>query len=136
MLYDVHEKRIDMTKLSSVFFLVLGFVISVYFYLYNPESSDAFFLTCPTKYFFQLDCPLCGGQRYVHYLLNGNIKAAFQANALLFFIFPPLFYNGLVTLLKPFSVKLPVIPVSNKMIIVGVVVAILFTLIRNDMVPF
>ncbi len=125
-----------MTKLSSVFFLVLGFVIGLYLYRYNPEASNVFFLRCPTQQFFNFDCPLCGGQRYVHYLLNGNIKAAFQANAVLFFIFPPLLYNGLVTLLKPFSIKLPVIPISNKLIIAGVVVAVLFTVIRNDMVSF
>ncbi len=125
-----------MTKPSSIFFVVLGFVIGLYLYCYNPEASNAFFLTCPTQQFFRFDCPLCGGQRYVHYLLNGNIKAAFQANALLFFIFPPFVYNSLAIFLKPFSINLPVIPISNKVIIVGVVVAVLFTLTRNDMVSF
>lgn len=120
-----------MTKLSSLFFLVLGFALAIYFYCYNPESSEAFFLTCPTRYFFKFDCPLCGGQRYIHYLLNGNIQAAFQANALLFFIFPPLAYNSIISLIKPFSIKLPAIVFPNKLLWLFVIIVILFTLIRN-----
>ncbi len=31
-------------------------------------------LTCPSKYFFHIDCPGCGMQRSILYLLQGDFK--------------------------------------------------------------
>ena len=35
-------------------------------------------LTCPSKYFFHLDCPGCGLQRSFVALLEGDIEKSFQ----------------------------------------------------------
>jgi hypothetical protein len=46
------------------------------------------------------ECPGCGSQRAVHYLLNGKINSAIQANALLVFSIPYILFLFLAELLK------------------------------------
>ncbi len=120
-----------MNKPISLLFLIVTFFVLSYFYQYDPNSSENFFLFCPTKLFFEFDCPLCGGQRYLHYFLNLEIKNAFEANAFLFLTFPIVFYMLIVFLLKPFYILLPNIQINNKIVLFIIFIALLFTVIRN-----
>ncbi|MFV0530145.1 MAG: DUF2752 domain-containing protein [Flavobacteriales bacterium] len=120
-----------MNKFFSSWFLVLILFILIYLYQYNPNSSDNFFISCPTKQLSKLDCPLCGGQRYLHYVLNLEFKPAFQANAFLFFTFPVFLYYFIAFLLKPFAITLPTFHITNKMVLFIILTAILFTIGRN-----
>lgn len=123
-----------MDKLISLLLIILTFFVGGYFYLYSPATSDAFFVFCPTKLFFKLDCPGCGGQRYLHYLLNLDFKNAFKANAFLFFTFPVLLYMFITYLLKPFNITLPTIYINGKILLIFLIVAVLFTIIRNSFI--
>ncbi|APD06789.1 hypothetical protein UJ101_01270 [Flavobacteriaceae bacterium UJ101] len=120
-----------MNKLGSLLLIILTIFVLIYFYRYNPSSSDKFFLFCPTKLLFEFDCPGCGGQRYLHYILNLDFKNAFKANAFLFFTFPILFYLFISSILKPFHVSLPIITITNQALFIFLIITLIFTLIRN-----
>ena len=68
----------------------LGLLLWIY-YQYNPLDS-IFFPKCPIKSATGLDCPGCGSQRALHYLLKGDIKQSFFQNPLLYVLVP---YVGL-----------------------------------------
>ena len=53
----------------------------------NPENSRLF-PKCPFRILTSYECPGCGSQRAIHYLLNLKIGSAIQANALLVFSIP------------------------------------------------
>lgn len=72
-----------MTKRLSYILLsgVLAFVGLYVYYSFNPEISK-FFPQCPFHYLTGFDCPGCGSQRAIHYLLHFEIKKAFYRNPL------------------------------------------------------
>ena len=53
----------------------------------NPENSHLF-PKCPFKILTSYECPGCGSQRAIHYLLNLKIGSAIKANALLVLSIP------------------------------------------------
>lgn len=54
---------------------------------FHPETSGVF-PKCPFLSLTGYECPGCGSQRAIHYLLNGKIGSAFNANALLILFIP------------------------------------------------
>jgi len=77
------------TKKIVYFYLVITiFVPLVIIYSkLNPENSHLF-PKCPFRILTSYECPGCGSQRAIHYLLNLKIGSAFKANALLVFSIP------------------------------------------------
>ncbi|MDR0939783.1 MAG: DUF2752 domain-containing protein [Mediterranea sp.] len=62
--------------------IVLGIVLLVWLYkTYNPMGYSLF-PKCLFKLLTGYDCPGCGSQRAIHYLLNGEIGKAMGANML------------------------------------------------------
>ena len=57
---------------------------------YNP-AGNAYFPPCPFRVLTGLQCPGCGSQRAVHYLLNFDVWHAAQENALLVLSIPYIF---------------------------------------------
>ena len=66
--------------------LVVAGLMSFY-HLFNPATS-ILFPRCPFKTFTGYDCPGCGSQQAIHYLLNFEIIAAIKANLLLVLSIP------------------------------------------------
>lgn len=71
-----------MKKKHTIIIALLGLGVLYYFYRYTPGEGGVF-LTCPFKLFTGYDCPGCGTQRALHYLLHGQIDKVWQENALL-----------------------------------------------------
>jgi len=65
----------------------------------NPENSPLF-PKCPFRILTSYECPGCGSQRAIHYLLNLKIGSAIQANALLVLSIPYILLLFLAELLK------------------------------------
>ncbi|WP_380906181.1 DUF2752 domain-containing protein [Sphingobacterium suaedae] len=55
----------------------------VYIYYTFDPSAHGWFPRCPMKALTGLECPGCGSQRAIHALLHGDVRRAFQHNALL-----------------------------------------------------
>ncbi|MDR0823533.1 MAG: DUF2752 domain-containing protein [Prevotella sp.] len=64
-------------------------VIYVYHSIYNIAGSNSL---CSFKEITSLECPGCGGQRCVYYLLHGNILQALRYNAFFVIAIPFLLY--------------------------------------------
>jgi Protein of unknown function (DUF2752) len=65
----------------------------------DPENSNLF-PKCPFRILTGYECPGCGSQRAIHYLLNLKIGSAIQANALLVFSLPYVILLFFAELLK------------------------------------
>jgi len=75
---------------SLILLLTGGFMamaVIVLFYLFDPVKHS-FFPLCVFHQFTGLNCPGCGGQRALHYLLHGEIGAALRCNALVLVAIP------------------------------------------------
>ena len=75
-------------KIAFVILLLIGcgFILWIY-QQYNPLDS-ILFPKCPIKAGTGLDCPGCGSQRALHYLLKGELKQSFRQNPLLYILVP------------------------------------------------
>lgn len=73
------------TKITAVIALIA--MAAVIYFLFSPEDSD-YFPQCPFHYLTGYDCPGCGSQRAIHYLLHLQIKEAFLRNPLLVISIP------------------------------------------------
>ncbi len=94
----------------------------------------AAFPQCPIKHFTGLDCPGCGSQRAIHYLLNGQFGKSFYQNPLLFFLTPYLllgFYLELIPNPKHSELKLRKTLYGYKAIQILFIILVAFTLWRN-----
>lgn len=64
-----------------------GVLAATLTYAVNPVSVG-FLPPCPLNSVFGVDCPLCGGMRGTHALLNGDVEAAADHNIALLVILP------------------------------------------------
>lgn len=89
------------TKNKVLLFLVItiSFVLVIIYGKLNPENSQLF-PKCPFKTLTSYECPGCGSQRAVHYLLNLEINSAIHANALLVLSIPYVLILFFAELLK------------------------------------
>lgn len=61
--------------ISAILFPIV--IIVVYYAIYNMAGDNA---PCTFKTVTGLECPGCGGQRTLHFLLHGNILEALRYN--------------------------------------------------------
>ncbi|HAV24536.1 MAG TPA: DUF2752 domain-containing protein [Bacteroidetes bacterium] len=115
-------------------FLIFGLLALVVLYgLINPSES-AIFPKCPIFKFTGLQCSGCGSQRAVHHLLNFDIGAAIQSNALVVFFLPYIVIGLLfdrTTVWTPRKLVVRKTFYSTKAILVILAVILAFTVLRN-----
>ena len=121
-------------KIVLLCLAITVFVLLVIIYgKFNPENSHLY-PKCPFRLLTGYECPGCGSQRAVHYLLNGKIDSAIHANALLVFSIPYILLLFLAELLKSksrFFMRLYKILFSSKAIWMVFVIIIIWWVGRN-----
>ena len=125
-------KQIRHIKLPVV--IGLGFVSSlgVLFFI-NPADSGVF-PDCPSRIFFGIDCPGCGGMRGTYSLLHGDVSSAINHNALLLGVYPLLVSLWLLWVLRVWRQRdfyAIFRPYSRVIGIAGFFILIGFTIVRN-----
>ena len=119
--------------LLAITIIIITSIVALIYKLYNPMLYN-FFPACPIKHTTGLDCPTCGTQRAVHLFLNGEFKAAFYQNPLIFIFTPYLLLWIYLRLIKNPSeseVKLLNKLYGNRALTLVVFIVILFTIWRN-----
>jgi hypothetical protein len=115
----------------------LGFVISlVVLFFINPADSGVF-PDCPSRVFFGVDCPGCGGLRGTHSLLHGDVSMAINQNVLLLGAYPmavSLWFLWIVQVWKQHDLLTIFRPYSRVIVGAGLFILIGFTIVRN-MIP-
>ncbi|NLL27350.1 MAG: DUF2752 domain-containing protein [Bacteroidales bacterium] len=122
------------TKSKVLLLVIAVFVVLVIIYSkLNPENSNLF-PKCPFRVLTGYECPGCGSQRAVHYLLNLEINNAIKANALLVFSIPYiliLFFAELLKAKSKFFMNLHKILYSTKAIWVVFIIIVVWWIARN-----
>lgn len=74
--------------MSKIVWSIIGIsiVLGIY-YIFNP-IVDNVFPKCPFLALTGLQCPGCGSQRALHFLLHGELRQAFMSNAFLIIVIP------------------------------------------------
>ncbi len=126
-----------MPRIKKIIFAYTAIVLFVFLIIIysrlNPENSHLF-PKCPFKAVTGYECPGCGSQRAVHYLLNLNIHNAILANRLLVFFIPYILFLLLIELLKSKSkllMRLYNIFFSSKAIWSLFIIIVFWWFIRN-----
>lgn len=107
-------------------------LLSVVFFI-NPAASGVF-PECPSRVFFGVDCPACGGLRGTYSLLHGDLSSAINHNALLLGVYPMLVGLWLLWVVREWKQRdLFAIFRPHSRVIVGAGFFILFgfTMVRN-----
>jgi hypothetical protein len=124
----VIKKHLKWIGLILVVFGIVGF-----YHFFDPAKSN-FFPRCPFKTFTGYDCPGCGSQQAVHYLLNFEFIAAMKANLLLILSIPVVLAFFIIDHLphpSPTLVRWEKCFSQSKYIWIIVVVVMLFWIARN-----
>lgn len=79
---------------------------TTYIALVDPNRPGHYPL-CPTKMFFGIDCPGCGGLRATHALAHGDVLLAFDHNALFVALVPFLVVGYLLWLYRAWTGRSP-----------------------------
>ena len=93
----VRYKVVKLPRYVILFFIALFAFGVIVLYFFNPLDY-AFYPRCPFFWITGLKCPFCGGLRATHELTHGNLKSAFQFNALLVLMIPLVLVRILVEL--------------------------------------
>jgi len=112
----------------------LGFVVSLGVLFFINPATSAIFPGCPSRIFFGIDCPACGGLRGTYSLLHGDIALAINHNALLLGVYPLLVSLWCLWVLRVWKQRdLFVIfhRYSRVIVVAGVFILISFTIVRN-----
>lgn len=125
---DLKKVRIRLMLLTLLF---LGLLF--YFFQFDPSQNKGAFLRCPSNLIFGINCPGCGAQRALHYLLHLDFLSALQSNILFVISFPFVLYILLnYFVMKWNGIKKTIPFITNKVVIIGLlIVIILFGIIRN-----
>jgi len=114
--------------------LLMPLLLVYFYYAYYDAGFDSEGRQCTILYLTGLQCPGCGGQRALHYLLHGEILTAICYNILFVVGFPFLLYLYYV-LLQMYVLKnekyLKRTIISTRFVIVFLVVLLLFFILRN-----
>ena len=112
---------------------VLALVVGLAMFRVFDPAHHGFFPKCAIHSLTGLDCPGCGGQRAVHHLLNGEISAAFRANALLLSLLIPMgVWLGLRWSLQRLSGRsLPALFLNRTALWLLLAALVLFGILRN-----
>jgi hypothetical protein len=95
---------------------------------------------CPSRMFFGVDCPGCGGMRGTYELLHGNLGGMLESNILLLVAWPVVVFMFFLWVYRAWTGRLPSIDARTQArrhrLAVGVLVFVLaFGVIRN-FVPY
>lgn len=113
-------------------------IIGLYFF-YN-EANSGWSMQCSFHQITGLQCPGCGGQRALHYLLHGEFLKALQSNAL-FVICLPFFVYLYIVLIEVYGLKkqkhIDNFLFSGRFGLIVLIVTMAFFILRNiPCIPF
>jgi hypothetical protein len=112
-------------------FVVIILVVVGYYFLLNPYEQDYFFISCPFYQISGYQCPGCGSQRAFHELLHLRIFEAIKQNVLFVLAIPYVLLIFYTSFHQEKYQKLRQILMGNKTLLILLVVAILFGVLRN-----
>jgi len=111
---------------------LLGFTGLLALLFYCAPDRYSFYPQCLFHSLTGLQCPGCGGLRATHYLLHGDVAAAFRLNQLFVLLLPFLLLFGATRLVKQVSGRDWLEPFWHPFWLWAVlVVVVLFTILRN-----
>jgi len=125
--------KLENLHLKKIFFF-FTFVIGVYIYkFYNPIDSP-FFPKCPFLSLTGFECPGCGSQRAIYYLLNYDVYRAINENFLLVAYIPYIITGYIVDgekVKNRTAIFLQKKMFTKKAIMINLYIIILWWILRN-----
>ena len=112
-------------------FVVIILLITGYYFFLNPYEQEYFFISCPFYKITGYQCPGCGSQRAFHELLHLRIFEAIKQNVLFVLAIPYVLLIFYTSFHQEKYQKLRQILMGNKTLLILLVVAILFGVLRN-----
>ena len=121
-----------MIKRKNLWILGLLFLaVALYYFFLNPYQQTDFFMSCPFYKITGYQCPGCGSQRAFHEVLHFHFFEAFKQNALFVLGIPYVLLIFYANFNKEKHQKLRQVLVGNKTLLILLIVAILFGVLRN-----
>ena len=121
-----------MIKQKNLWILGLLFLaVALYYFFLNPHQQTDFFMSCPFYKITGYQCPGCGSQRAFHEVLHFHFLEAFKQNALFVLGIPYVLLIFYANFNKEKHQKLRQVLVGNKTLLILLIVAILFGVLRN-----
>lgn len=119
--------------------IILPIIIIGLYYFYD-EANSGWSMQCTFYQITGLQCPGCGGQRALHYLLHGEFITALRYNAL-FVVCIPFFVYLYLILIRVYGLKHQIyidnFLFSGRFGIIALIVTCSFFILRNiPYVPF
>ncbi len=119
--------------------IIFPIIIIILYYFYN-EANSGWSVQCLFHQITGLQCPGCGGQRALHYLLHGKFLTALRYNVL-FVLFMPFFIYLYIILVQTYGLKkqvsIDIFCFSGKFGWIVLTVTMLFFILRNiPYIPF
>lgn len=119
------------TELAPVVVGTVAAAACVVLTVFDPRK-ESFYPLCPFRAVTGRACAGCGVTRGLHELLTGHPIAALRLNLLLALLVPAAVYGYLVWALPKWNGRrLPRITLTQRNIIGGIIVLLLFTFVRN-----
>lgn len=101
----------------------------------EPEGGDGLYTRCPSRSLLGIDCPVCGGFRGTHDLLNGRLGEALDHNLLLPALLGVMALGFALWLLPVVGRKAPTLRPPRWLLGGAVAVLVAFTIARNLPIP-
>ena len=121
-----------MIKQKNLWILgLLLLAVALYYFFLNPYQQTDFFMSCPFYKITGYQCPGCGSQRAFHEVLHFHFLEAFKQNALFVLGIPYVLLIFYANFNKEKHQKLRQALVGNKTLLILLIVAILFGVLRN-----
>ena len=121
-----------MIKQKNLWILGLLFLaVALYYFFLNPYQQTDFFMSCPFYKITGYQCPGCGSQRAFHEVLHFHFLEALKQNALFVLGIPYVLLIFYANFNKEKHQKLRQVLVGNKTLLILLIVAILFGILRN-----
>ena len=121
-----------MIKQKNLWILGLLFLaVALYYFFLNPYQQTDFFMSCPFYKITGYQCPGCGSQRAFHEVLHFHFFEAFKQNALFVLGIPYVLLIFYANFNKEKHQKLRQVLVGNKTLLILLILAILFGVLRN-----
>lgn len=127
-----------MRRIFIIFLAILLPIIVLTFYFIYDANIDGIGVQCSFYQMTGLQCPGCGGQRALHYLLHGEFLKALHSNLLLVIGLPFLIYLYII-IVKVYGLKNAAyinIPLLGRNFgIITIIVILSFFFLRNIPYP-
>jgi hypothetical protein len=102
----------------------------VYTAMVDPNTSGAY-PQCPLRLLTGVDCAMCGGMRATHAMLGGDVMRAASQNLLLVVLAPFALWATAQWFGAQWGVRVPPLPTRRWMAPALLVVAVVFSVVRN-----